>query len=154
LPLEWGLPTNPEAEGGYEIRVGQAGKQLILPLQLHLMSQHALRVEGIIEGSALEVRQIADSVHITNRAETASEAGILAWRGQRYTIPQLAAGASWTQPGEAEDWGSTPQEQLLRQRSSDGRGWLLLPHDIPALSSLASDGEASGWLLVRAVGDA
>jgi hypothetical protein len=154
LPLEWGLPNNRDAEVGNEIKVGQAGTQLTLHLQSHLMSRHALRLEGVVEGSTLEVRQTPGGVHITNRGENISEAGILAWRGQRYTIPALAAGARWNQPEQAEDWGSTPQEQLLRQRSSDGGGWLLLPHDIPALSSLASDSEASGWLLVRAVSDA
>jgi hypothetical protein len=154
LPEEWGLPTRREKGSESEIQIDQSSQQLDLHLQSHLMSRHALRLEGIIGGSPLDVREAADGVHITNTGESTSAAGVLAWRGKRYAVPALAAGAQWQQPEQAEGWGTTPQEQLLRQRSTDGGGWLLLPHDIPALRSLATSSDASGWVLVRAVSDA
>jgi hypothetical protein len=154
LPAQLGLPAPQEREEPVEIELDPAGQRLDLRLGTHLMSRHALLVEGIARGSLLAVASTASDVLISNRGAARSAPAILAWRGQRYSVPALAAGEAWRQPPAAEAWGRTAPERLLRERATDGGCWLLVPHDIPALRSLASDGVPASWLLIRGTGDA
>lgn len=149
LDAPLGLPSALQAGQSVEVRIDAAAQYSDLRLDTQLMSRHAFRVEGIARGADLALEHTASGVQVTNRGATHSPPAVLAWRGQRFALPALAAGQQWHPPQEADSWRSTAAEQLLRERAADGGSWLLLPWDVPALRLPADADEIAGWMLVR-----
>jgi hypothetical protein len=161
LPAQWGVPLElgNSAATGLHLGViekglpgkGSTAEPLQLSLSTRLMSRHEFLFTGVTPGPRLDVRERAETVSVRNLGNRALPAGVVAWRGLRYSLPGLAPGEQWQAPERGEPWGRQPGEQLLRQRAIDGSTWLLTPFRLPAQASGVS---GTGWLLVKGVADA
>lgn len=145
LPVSrnWGFP---QIEAAHIRRDANTGG-FSLQLQTLLMSQHALVLRGVTPAPALAITASDLGVELLNEGAQDLPAATLAWRGEPYEVPSLAAGAAWRVPQEADAWRTTPEQRILRERALGGGTWLLLPFRVPATADYEGIGE--GWLLVR-----
>lgn len=150
LPLGLGMPS---IESARELHVSQTAAYRDLRLDTQLLTAYEFVFAGTAPGPALDLTNDAGTVRVINRGDTPSGPGVLAWQGQRYTVPELAAGQAWRRPPQAEPWGNSPQERLLRQRAAGGGSWMLVPFGIPELQSVGHASGTKGWLLVKGNSD-
>lgn len=124
-----------------------------------LLSHQAFVLAGSLQPrTRMNLEASSDSVLVTNTGATPSPAGVLGWGGDRFEVPPLDPGGSWTTNtnagNELTTWTSHPAEALLRSRAYDAGGALLLPLLLemePEVGpELAPDNETPGtdWLLV------
>jgi hypothetical protein len=159
LPAQWGPPRELVGGGATHLDYGLLQNHAAVhPLQLflstRLMSRHEFTFSGVLPGPRLEVRESVDTVRVSNLGSEPLAGGLVAWRGQRYDLPELAPGERWQAPERAESWGNRPEEQLLRQRAIGGGTWLLTPFRLPEQASGVGANSSAGWLLVKGVEDA
>ena len=146
LAADSGVPEA-EAGDGVVFHAEETGASLTLPGRL--MSRHKLLFRGIMPAPRFEVQGGEDGVRIQNLGDAPLPAGLVAWQGQRYSFPELAAGQSWQQPERGEPWGNRPGESELRRRALDGGTWVLAPVAPPAALAETAGTGTSGWILVK-----
>ena len=149
VPTAFGLPTAWDSASPLAIEDYRQTARRRLLLHTRLLEPQTFRFTGVFDGAApLSLTLTPAGPEIVTTGRFAGSA-ILAWQGQRYTVPQLPPSARWTPPEQVETWGTTPQERLLRLESATEAA-LLLPFTLKNAGLLAAAVDTGGWLLIRA----
>jgi len=149
VPTAFGLPTAWDSASPLAIEDYRQPARRRLLLHTRLLEPQTFRFTGVFDGAApLNLMLTPTGPEVVNTGRFTGSA-LLAWQGQRYTVPRLPPGARWTPPQQAEIWGTTPQEQLLRLESATETA-LLLPFTLKDAGLLAAAVDTGGWLLIKA----
>jgi len=149
VPTAFGLPTAWDSVSPLKIEDYRQTARRRLLLHIRLLEPQTFRFASAFNGAApLSLTLTPAGPEIVNTGRFAGSA-VLAWQGRRYTAPPLPPGARWTPPQQAEAWGTTPQERLLRLESATEAA-LLLPFTLKDAGLLAAAVDTGGWLLIKA----
>lgn len=150
LPAALGPPAAAQAHARFGLTQAQGttGQQLHFPVRLFSRDEFVLR-GNLPAAVPLVLLATPGGPVIDNHGDADSPACLLAWHGDKFSVPPLAPGQRWVAPAQPEGWGNSGAERLFRERALRETAALLLPYSLADAGVLADDPQAHGYLMVR-----
>lgn len=149
LPARLGPPEPTQAHAFMRVRQlpGTAGLQLGFPTRL--FSRHEFVLQGNINPHIQLVLGVAAAGPvIDNHGQVQSPPALLAWHGNKYSVPPLSPGERWAAPEKPETWGNGGAERILREQALREIAALLIPYSLADAGIIAADTDTHGYLMV------
>jgi hypothetical protein len=150
LPARLGMPDPVQPHALMLIRQlhGTAGLQLGFPTRL--FSRHEFVLQGSITPNIQLVLGVAATGPvIDNHGHVQSPPSLLAWHGNKYSVPSLSPGERWVTPAKPGSWGNDGAERILREQAVRETAALLIPYSLADAGIIAADTDTHGYLLVH-----
>lgn len=150
LPIRTGPPEvlQPHALIRVHHLPGDAALQLAFPARL--FSHHEFILHGSLDPNLpLELSIAASGPVIDNYGTAPSPPCLLAWHGNKFSVPPLSPGERWIAPAVSEVWGNSGAEQILRERALLETAILLIPYSLVDAGIFAADTDSHGFLMVH-----
>lgn len=124
-----------------------------IEVSTHLFSRHNIYLQGAGLGQSPLFAEIrSGQPTIRNRSADTTAPAVLAWKGKRYIVPQLAPGEDWVWRHDLIPMDAGTVSPLLEKQTREQGSGLLMPFVPVLIRGMGAAASPEGWLL-RHFGD-